>query len=98
MNYFFATDFGQDSPYSPHDREPELLNELANGLKVHMLCEGRDKILLRVENLSDLFDDGASRKTLKFDVNNFAEELYKRANRGDGPAGIQIVERTLSNN
>ena len=33
-----------------------------------------------------------------FDVNAYAEALYKSANSGAAPASMEITERTLSNN
>lgn len=33
-----------------------------------------------------------------FDLNAYAEALYKSANSGVAPANIEITERTLSNN
>ena len=73
-----------------------LLSTVDN-LKVHLFPEARNQILVRLENMSDLFD-GAPESVQYFQLEAYAEELYSRANDGAKPASVTITERTLSNN
>lgn len=73
-----------------------LLGDVKN-LKLHMLPEERNQILVRLENLSDLFD-GAPESTPFFHLQGYASNLYAKVNGGKAPTSIEITERTLSNN
>ena len=55
-------------------------------------------MIIRLENLSDLFDGPAPEKAPTFDVQSYAVSLFKSANNGAEPASVTITERTLSNN
>jgi hypothetical protein len=52
-------------------------------------------VLIRLENLADLFD-GAPAETPMFDLRKYALDLLA-ANNGDD-MDVRITERTLSNN
>ena len=54
-------------------------------------------MLIRLENLSDLFD-GTPEETPTFDLQAYALSLFSSANAGAKPASVTITERTLSNN
>ena len=47
--------------------------------------------------MSDLFD-GAPESTPYFDLQGYAQNLYAKVNGGASAKGIEITERTLSNN
>ena len=66
-------------------------------MKVHLFPEARNQILIRLENMSDLFD-GVPESTQYFKLKDYAEQLYSRANKGASPSSITITERSLSNN
>ena len=66
-------------------------------MKVHLLPEARNQILIRLENMSDLFD-ATPEQTQYFQLEAYAKELYSRANKGTQPSSVTISERTLSNN
>jgi hypothetical protein len=74
----------------------DLLSTVDN-LKVHLFPEARNQILIRLENMSDLFD-GTPESTQYFQVEAYAEELYSRVINGALPVSVTIYERTLSNN
>ena len=74
----------------------DVLSTVDN-LKVHLFPEARNQILVRLENMSDLFD-GAPEATQYFSMEQYATELYQRANQGASPDSYVIVERSLSNN
>ena len=48
-------------------------------LKVHLFSEEKNRILIRVENLADLFDRSSS-ETPYFNVKQYAENLYAKMN------------------
>ena len=54
-------------------------------------------MLLRLENLSDLFD-GVPTSGPTFDIYSYAIELFKSNNQGQAPEAVDITERSLSNN
>lgn len=62
-----------------------------------MFPEERNQILIRLENLSDLFD-GTPTTSPHFNVLEYATNLYKSNNDGTVPTSVVISERTLSNN
>ena len=67
-------------------------------LKIHLIPEGKNQILVRLENLADLFD-GAPSTTPMFDVATYAKNLFVANNKADvGAFTTAISERTLSNN
>jgi len=66
-------------------------------LKILLWPEERNQILIRVENIADLFD-GAPETTPQFDLLSFATNLYAKANSGSEPQSVSIEERTLTNN
>lgn len=70
-------------------------------LKIHLIPEGKNKILIRIENIADLFD-GTPETTPQFDIKSYAEHLFRRNNRTPAgpadPVDVRITERTLTNN
>jgi len=54
------------------------------------------RMLIRVENLADLFD-GTPAETPMFDLKTYAQDLWS-FNNGASPVDMKIVERNLSNN
>ena len=66
-------------------------------LKIHMIPEDRNKVLIRLENIADLFD-GTPSETPYFDLQTYVEELYSHSNDGQKPASVTITERSLGNN
>ena len=60
--------------------------------------EGPNQILVRLENLADLFD-GAPTETPMFDLNKYVTDLYMNVNGvGADEFDFRITERALSNN
>jgi len=66
-------------------------------LKLLQFPETKNQVLIRLENLADLFD-GTPTETPTFDLNSYATALFKSANGGAVPATMIITERTLGNN
>ena len=60
--------------------------------------EARNQILIRLENMSDLFDGTVNGATPTFNIRKYAKMLFEDNNAGVSPAGMKITERTLSNN
>ena len=82
--------------FTQDDSNTDIFGAVKN-LKLHLLPEGRNQILVRLENMSDLFD-GAPETTPYFDLGSYAANLYTKANGGATAGSIEITERTLSNN
>lgn len=67
-----------------------------------MFPEARNQILIRIENIDDLFDttlnstEATSYST--FNVKTYATELYSKTNGGTSAADVTVTERTLINN
>ena len=59
--------------------------------------EARNQILIRIENISDLFDE-TSRDSAFFNVHEFARNLYSETNSSQTPNAMLLTERTLGNN
>ena len=66
-------------------------------LKVHAFPQSKSQILVRLENIADLFD-GAPAQVPYFNLKQHATQLYALANAGTQPTGVTITERTLGNN
>jgi hypothetical protein len=66
-------------------------------LKFVLWPEDLNQIVIRVENIADLFD-GVPESTPQFDLWSFASNLYAFANNGALPESIEFEERTLTNN
>ena len=73
------------------------LTEFNGDLKLLQFPEAKNQILIRLENLSDLFDSTPT-ETPTFDLASYATALYKIMNDGVAPASMTITERTLGNN
>ena len=72
-------------------------DEFDGELKIHLFPEAKNQILVRLENVADLFD-GAPKDTPYFNLTQYAEELYALANNGASPSHVTFTERTLGNN
>ena len=64
-------------------------------LKIHLLPLDRLSVLVRIENLADLFD-GTPEQVPMFNIEQYALDLFA-ANNSDA-VDVIITERTLSNN
>ena len=73
-----------------------IFDSFNGDLKVHMIPQAKNAILIRLENIADLFD-GKPAETPYFDLQKYAEELFMHSNDGMKPISIQITERTLGN-
>ena len=73
------------------------LSSFDGDLRLLLFPEHQNQILIRLENLSDLFD-GVPTETSYFNLLDYATEFYKANNGGATPTSIDIHERTLSNN
>ncbi len=69
-------------------------------LKLHLMPEGKNAILIRAENLYDLFDnnDRTEEHTFTFELGTYAMNLYSVNNGGSTDVDMKITERSLSNN
>ena len=99
MQYFFAMDYdtSNDSNFGQNYPTSTMLEDFKGDLKIHTIPQERNKILIRLENIADLFD-GTPSETPYFDLQTFAQELYSHSNDGQKPSAVKIVERTLGNN
>ena len=98
LSYFYArVETGEiltTHKVSHHDRP---VADFDGNLKIHLVPEAKNKILIRLENLADLFD-GAPEQTPIFDIHKYAVDLYAANNNGSTKGlKVKIVERTLSN-
>lgn len=62
---------------------------------------GKNKILVRLENIADLLDSdnlAKDRQGYTVDIDEFAHALYKHANNDADPASVRIQEVSLSAN
>ena len=66
-------------------------------LKIHLFPQDRNQILVRLENLADLFD-GTPAETPMFDLEKYCLDLYAAQNPKQPKTGVHIRERTLTNN
>ena len=99
MQYFFAMDYdtSNDSIFGQNYPITTMLEDFKGDLKIHTIPQERNKILIRLENIADLFD-GTPSETPYFDLQTYAKELYSHSNDGQKPSAVKIVERTLGNN
>ena len=91
---------GEQELSTPEDSQDDINADLlgaVKNLKLHLLPEKRNQILIRLENMSDLFD-GTPESTPYFDLQSYATNLYAKVNRGEASPSIDITERTLTNN
>ena len=65
-------------------------------LKIVLFPVARNKILVRMVNLADLFD-GEPSEAPQFDLEGWAKHLYATVNPGADSVNVAIVERNLSN-
>ena len=66
-------------------------------MKIHLFPEAKNQIVVRLENIADLFD-GEPASTPDFNLRTYANHLYALVNSGDDLADVTITERTLGNN
>lgn len=105
LQFFYTSDFKQNAKnaddnsahWNSLDATASQLTDFKGDLKLQQFPEDRNQVLIRLENLADLFD-GTPAETPTFDVEAYATSLYKSANGGVAPATLTITERTLSNN
>ena len=64
-------------------------------LKIHLIPVDRMKMLVRLENLADLFD-GAPSQTPMFDLKQYVQNVFSANNSSE--VDIKITERTLTDN
>mmetsp|Transcript_35800 Transcript_35800/g.26123 ORF Transcript_35800/g.26123 Transcript_35800/m.26123 type:complete len:91 (+) Transcript_35800:2833-3105(+) len=76
-----------------------MSNSTGNGaVKVHLFPEAKNQILLRIENIADLFDGSILDQLEYFNVHDYALGLWNQVNYGKAILnGIRIVERTITN-
>lgn len=110
LQYFFDMnqDFqGAESNYAGNEVDFEEFlyddNHTHTGahLKIHLFPEAQNQILVRLENIADIFDkfNGTEDQTVYFNLNKYATNLWKNANSENEVVlnDIRIEERTLSN-
>lgn len=104
LQFFYTSDFkikSAESNAAAHwdnkSRIASAFTDFKGDLKLQQFPEDRNQVLIRLENLSDLFDGPAPEETPTFDVQSYAVSLFKSVNGAD-PASVTITERTLSNN
>ena len=104
LQFFYTADFKQkeiesdnNSHWASLGARASQMEEFKGDLKLQQFPEARNQVLIRLENLSDLFD-GTPEETPTFDLQAYALSLYSSANEGATPASVTITERTLSNN
>lgn len=104
LQIFYATDYTQNEPTAPNRAVFEHRRAMASqldafdgDLKLLQYPMARNEVIIRLENLSDLFD-GTPSETPMFDIGSYASSLYASANGGAAPADMVIEERNLSNN
>jgi len=64
-----------------------MMADFAGDLKLVQFPEERNQVMLRLENLADLFD-GTPAETPTFDVSEYALQLYKHSNGGQAPQNM----------
>ena len=98
MQYFFAMHYDTSDNFDLGQNYPitTMLDDFKGELKIHMIPQERNRILIRLENIADLFD-GTPSETPYFDLQTYAQELYSHSNNGQKPHAVKIVERTLGN-
>jgi len=60
----------------------------------------KDKIMVRVANMADKFDTSEGMKIQYFNINQFATQFYKEANKKESqhPINMEVQEVSLSTN
>ena len=83
MQYFFAMhyDTSSNSVFGHNQQITNMLEDFKGDLKIHTIPQERNKILIRLENIADLFD-GTPSETPYFDLQTYAQELYSHSNDG----------------
>ena len=95
INYFIASadsDTLSASTALPRAAIPDFDGDL----KIHLLPEAKNQILVRIENMADLFD-GTPESTPQFDLNTYISNVWK-ANSSVPVPNWMVTERTLGNN
>lgn len=98
IQLFVAT--GSDALTESIATSTQAIPSFDGELKIHLLPQGKNDILIRVENLYDLFDvnDRTDEHTFTFDFHTYALNLFAANNAGDQNVDIKVTERSLSNN
>lgn len=106
IQYFFTTTFAESdeakciscvAQNALHEGMKTQTDAFTGDLKVHLFPEAKNQILVRLENLADLFD-GTPESTPYFNLEAYASKLYALSNGGAKPTGVTLTERTLGNN
>lgn len=66
-------------------------------LKIHLFPQDKNQILVRLENMADLFD-GTPTETPMFNLEQYALDLFAAQNPTKTSTSVKITERTLTNN
>ena len=66
-------------------------------LKIHLIPKGKGHILIRLENVADLFD-GTPAEVPMFALKDYAMSLWNVVNSGATEPTIEITERSLTDN
>lgn len=96
MTYFVAQAQSDAINASSIPRPNGLLPEFDGELKVHLFPREKNSILIRLENLADLFD-GTPEATPMFNLEQYATDLFTYNNPSIQGVQVQITERNLSN-
>ena len=67
-------------------------------LKIHLFPLAKNDILVRLENLADLFDKTNDNSVQMFDIKTYLLNLYALNNNGSSDVEVTVTERSLSNN
>lgn len=105
IQVFYAANFSESSADNDstrktcgHEDISKMLAAFPGTLKVLEFAEARNSMLIRLENLDDLFD-GSPAETPTFDLEAYGQALFRAANNeAEGEVSIVITERTLGNN
>lgn len=94
--FYFSAAMTSDSIDSSKRKRPVLQTPDFDGeLKFHLFPESATTVLLRVENIADIFD-GTPSETPMFDLNEFARNLYIQSNPDLDDFEVEITERNLA--
>jgi len=105
IQYFFTTSFTESDAQciscvannALHESMKTQTNGFAGDLKIHLFPEAKNQILVRLDNLADLFD-GTPQETPYFNLEAYVGKLYALSNGGAKPTSVTLTERTLGNN
>jgi len=79
----------------------DSFKDFTSEMKLELFTMGKNSILMRIENIADLFDSPSGNLTWQqVDIDNLVEEIYSIANNGDMHAleSADIKELSLTGN